>query len=280
MRILIIGGTKFIGPHLVRRLVDGGHEVAVFHRGQTRAKLPEPVSHITGDRHQLAAHHADFRRFAPDVVVDMIAYTQADAKALVATFRGLARRVVVVSSGDVYLAYGRVVGTEPGPIEPTPLTEKSTLRSVLFPYRSQAKDADDFLYSYDKVPVERTVMAEPALAATVLRLPMTYGPGDPFRRLSPYIKRLDAGRLAIRLDEGLGRWKIPRGYVDNVAAAIALAIDDDRAAGRIYNVAEEPAFTESEWVRRIGESIGWPGAVGTVAVGRISVPLDSARTST
>jgi nucleoside-diphosphate-sugar epimerase len=274
MRILIIGGTNFIGPHLVRRLAAGGHEVAVFHRGQTRGELPASVGHIMGDRHQLTAHRDAFARFRPDVVVDMIAYTEADAIGLVETFRALARRVVVLSSGDVYLAYGRVVGTEPGPIVPTPLTEESPRRSVLFPYRSKAEAPGDFLYSYDKIPVERTVMTEPGLPATVLRLPMTYGPGDPFRRLSPYLQRMDGGRSIIRLDEGLAGWKTPRGYVENVAAAIALAIANERAAGRTYNVAEEPAFTEADWVRRIGAAVGWSGAVETVPTGRIPVPLD------
>jgi nucleoside-diphosphate-sugar epimerase len=274
VRILIIGGTNFIGPHLVRRLVGSGHEVAAFHRGQTRAELPDSVRHITGDRHQLAAHRDEFARSRPDVVVDMIAYTEADAIGLVETFRGLARRVVVLSSGDVYLAYGRIVRTEPGPFVPTPLTEESPLRSVLFPYRSQASGPDDFLYTYDKIPVERTVMAEPRLVATVLRLPMTYGPGDPFRRLSPFLTRMDGGRSVIRLDEGLARWKTPRGYVENVAAAIAMAVEDERAAGRIFNVAEEPAFSEADWVRRIGEAARWPGRVDTVPVGRVRLPLD------
>jgi len=145
---------------------------------------------------------------------------------------------------------------------------------VLFPYRAQAIGPDDFLYSYDKIPVERTAMTEPGLPATVLRLPMTYGPGDPFRRLSPYLKRMDDGRPTIRLDEGLARWKCPRGYVEDVAAAIALAIEDDRATGRIYNIAEPTALTEADWVRRVGEAVGWRGRVETVPVGRIPVPLD------
>ncbi len=68
----------------------------------------------------------------------MIAYTEADATGLVEAFRGLARRTVVISSADVYRAYGRFIGTESGPIEPTPLTEDSPLRTALFPYRKQA----------------------------------------------------------------------------------------------------------------------------------------------
>ena len=91
----------------------------------------------------------------------MIAFTERDASGLVKTFRGLARRSVVISSADVYRAYGRFLGMEPGPIEPTPLTEESPVREVLFPYRKQAKGPDDFLYSYDKIPVERVVLGDP-----------------------------------------------------------------------------------------------------------------------
>ena len=275
MRILVIGGTNFIGPHLVRRLVGRGHEVAVFHRGQTRADLPGSVQHLIGDRHQLADHQGDFSRFGPEVIVDMIAYTEDDAQGLVDTFRGVARRIVVLSSGDVYRAYGRFIGTEPGPLEPTPLAEDAPIRSMLFPYRDKAQGPDDFLYTYDKIPVERTAMADPDLPGTVLRLPMTYGPGDPFRRLSPYLKRMDDGRPAIVLDAGLARWKCPRGYVENVATAIDLAIQDEQAVGRVYNVSEPSSFSEADWVRRVGEIVGWTGEVINAPLGRIAVPYDA-----
>jgi nucleoside-diphosphate-sugar epimerase len=272
MRVLIIGGTSFIGPPLVRRLADLGHEVGVFHRGQTHADLPADVGRILGDRQDLGRHVEAFRRFGPEVVVDMIAFNERDASGLLATFRGLARRSVVLSSADVYRAYGRFLGLEPGPIEPTPLTEDSPLREVLFPYRKQAEGPDDFRYAYDKIPVERVVLGDPELPGTVLRLPMVHGPGDPGHRLFPYLKRMDDGRSAIVLDEGTAGWRCPRGYVEDVAAATALAVVDERAAGRVYNVAEPAAFTEAEWVRRIGEVVGWQGEVLTAPVGRIPTP--------
>jgi nucleoside-diphosphate-sugar epimerase len=269
VRILVIGGTGFIGPQLVRLLVEQGHTVAVFHRGLSQGELPRSVDHILGDRHDLNDYGAKFRDFAPDAVVDMVAFTEQDARGLADTFRGLARRSVVISSADVYRAYGRFLGTEPGPIEPAPLTEAAPLRSVLFPYRQDAQGPDDFTYTYDKIPVERVVMGEPDLPGTVLRLPMVHGPGDAYRRLSFYLKRMDDGRPAIVLDEGLARWKCPRGYVEDVAAAIALTVGDDRAAGRVYNVAETCADSEIEWARRIGEVAGWRGEVVTVPRGRI-----------
>jgi nucleoside-diphosphate-sugar epimerase len=268
MRVLVIGGTHFIGPPVVRRLVGLGHEVAVFHRGQTQAELPPSVERILGDRHDLGAYLGHFRRFGPEVIVDMIAFSEADAVGLTATFRGLALRTVVISSGDVYRAYGRFLGLEPGPIEPTPLTEDSPLRTVLFPYRNQAQGPDEFFYRYDKIPVEQVVMGTPDLPGTVLRLPMVHGPGDPYGRLSPYLKRMDDQRPAIVLDEGMARWKCPRGSVEDVAAAIALAVGDERAAGRTYNIAEPVAHTEAQWVRRIGEVAGWRGEVVTVPGGR------------
>lgn len=45
MRVLIIGGTKFIGPHVVRQFMDQGHDVLLYHRGQTEADLPKNVRH-------------------------------------------------------------------------------------------------------------------------------------------------------------------------------------------------------------------------------------------
>lgn len=271
MRILVIGGTGFIGPYVVRHLIAQGHEVAVFHRGQTQAELPPGVRHILADRapaarfdrQQLPAYADAFREFAPDGVLGMSLMTEADAQAAMTTFRGLARRIVGISSMDVYRAYGRTIGAEPGPPDPQPLTEESPLREKLYPYRGEtprAADADDrWIDEYDKIPVERTLLGDPALPGTILRLPMVYGPGT--HRAYEYLKRMADGRPAILLSEGSAQWRGARGYVENVAAAIALALTDDRAAGRIYNVADPETVSEAEWVRLLGAAYGWPGAI-------------------
>jgi nucleoside-diphosphate-sugar epimerase len=277
MKLLVLGGTRFIGPALVRRLIDSGHEVAVFHRGQTRAESPSTVKMYVGDRRRLEKSRGVFLAFHPEVVVDMIAFTERDARALVETFRGLARRTVVISSADVYRAYGRFLGIEGGPVEPTPLSEEAPLRSALFPYRHQAKGADDLFHDYDKILVERVVMEDVRLPGTILRLPMVHGPGDPYRRLGSCLGRMDDGRPAILLDATMARWKCPRGHVENVAAAIALAATDERSAGRVYNVAEPIAYTEAGWVRRVGEAAGWTGNVVEVGGGKIPVPFNVAQ---
>ncbi|HMA44998.1 MAG TPA: NAD-dependent epimerase/dehydratase family protein, partial [Gemmatimonadales bacterium] len=102
-RVLVLGGTGFIGRFVVARLYGAGHEIVVFRRG-TPAELPRGVRQLSGDRRHLAAHAAELRGVAPEVVIDMIASSGASARDLVDVFRGVARRSVVVSSMDVYRA--------------------------------------------------------------------------------------------------------------------------------------------------------------------------------
>src|ERR1017187_3573586 len=88
---------------------------------------------------------------------------------------------------------------------------------------------------------------------------MVYGPSDPLRRFYPVVKRIADGRHHIIFPKTLAAWRSPRGNVENVAAAIALAATDDRAARTIYNVCEEPSFSELEWARKIASEMRWEG---------------------
>ena len=277
MRILLLGGTGFIGPFVARRLSAEGHEVMLFHRGQTQADLPPAVRHIAGDRRELPLHRAELARLVPDVVLDMYAMTAAEAGAVVAVFSGVAGRIVAISSQDVYRAFGRLIRTEPGPPDPLPLAEDAPLREKLFPYRGEtplpADDPRHWTDDYDKILVERAYLGARDLPGTILRLPMVYGPGDGQHRLFAYLKRMDDGRATILLGEHAARWRWTRGYVENVAAAIARATTDARAAGRVYNVGEEPALALAEWVRRIGAQAGWQGQVVTLPEERLPAHL-------
>jgi nucleoside-diphosphate-sugar epimerase len=264
MRILVIGGTSFIGPGVVRRLVEAGHDVAVFHRGQTKSELPPEVREMTGDRHSLNASATEFKAFAPDVVLDMILFTEEEARSALEMFKGLARRFVMPSSMDVYRAYGRLLQLEPGAPDPIPYTEEGALREVLYPYRSRATSQEDRAYNYDKILVERVMLSDARLPCTILRLPAVYGPGDKQHRLFEYLKPMDDGRPFILLDERRAAWLWARGFVENVADALVLAVTNERAAGRIYNVAEQETLTESEWVQSIARIAGWKGEVLTL----------------
>ncbi|MBP1996942.1 NAD-dependent epimerase/dehydratase family protein [Paenibacillus eucommiae] len=105
MRILIIGGTSFIGPYVVNLLINMGHQVIVFHRGQNNGELPKSVLHLYGDRKNMISMTEEFKNFSPDVVLDMIPSTQEHAEMLLNTFKGITQRIVAISSQDVYRAY-------------------------------------------------------------------------------------------------------------------------------------------------------------------------------
>jgi nucleoside-diphosphate-sugar epimerase len=264
MRMLIVGGTAFTGPHIVRRLCELGHEIAVFNRGQAEADLPDAVRRIYGDRDQLQDAAGELCAFAPEVVLDTVLTTEPQAQTVMRTFKGVARRIVAISSQDVYRAYGRLIHLEPGPVEPVPIDEDAPLRAKLYPYREQAEGPEHRFYHYEKIVVERAIMGDPNLPGTILRWPMVYGPRDRQHRTFEYLKRMDDGRPAILLEESAAKWQWTKGYVENVAAAVVLALTDERAAGRIYNVGERDTQTWAEWVRAIGRAAGWGGEVVVV----------------
>jgi nucleoside-diphosphate-sugar epimerase len=250
MRILVLGGTQFIGPHVVRELVHAGHDVTVFHRGEHEGNLPPSVCHMHGDFARFDEQLPSLRALRPEVVVDMFPRRAEDGGRVLA-FAGVARRSVVLSSCDVYLAFGRLVRTEPGDPVPVPITEDSPLREKL----SVGGE------NYDKIGVEKLVRSDPKLPCTILRLPAVHGPGDYQHRLYQYAKRMADNRPAIFIDVNFRDWRWERGYVENVAHAVALAAADDRAAGRIYNVADEKRYTESDWVRRIAQVMTYRGEI-------------------
>src|SRR5215467_8713491 len=102
MRILIMGGTAFVGRHIAQAAIDAGHEVTLFHRGRTGAGLFPQATHLTGDRNgslePLAAG-------TWDATIDVSAYVPRQVRALHSALGGPARRggrYLFVSSTSVY----------------------------------------------------------------------------------------------------------------------------------------------------------------------------------
>lgn len=268
MQILVIGGTKFMGPHVVRRLVAAGHQVTLFHRGVTNGELPPGVETITGDRRKIRESAEKLAHLKPDVILDMLPMIESDALDLIELFRGRAGRLVAIGSADVYRNYGGLIDRAEADPDPAPMAETAPLRSRLYPYREETpRPKDDpapWRDEYDKIPIERAVLGQTDLPGTILRLPMVWGPGDGQRRLRSYLKRMWDGRPAILLGEKQAEWMTCRGYVENVAAAIALAVLDERASG-VYNVADDaPVLNEHQWVQAIATVTGWNGEIITL----------------
>ena len=241
MRILFIGGTRSAGRSAARRVAEAGHEVGVFHRGEHEGDLPPQVRHFRSPAAAMPvlAIPDELIRYEPDVVVHMNAMREDSMIAAVAAFAGIARRMVVASSGDVYRAYGLLHRIEEGPIEPMPLSEGSPLRTRIYPYRKADTPPESPAFLYDKILVERAAAADPRLAATILRFPKIYGPGD------------NDNLATVHGARHVPQWRWTHGHSENVGAAVALAATDERAAGRTYNVGEAHTPTMGERLARL-----------------------------
>jgi nucleoside-diphosphate-sugar epimerase len=258
MRVLVLGGTGLTGPFAVRRLCALGNEVTVFHRGEHAADLPPAVRVVRGDFDRLPP---ELRRPAPDVVVHMWAMTEAAAQSFVAFFRGFAGRVVLISSGDVYRAYGRLQRIESGPPDQIPIDEQAPLRETLYPYRNMLKaDSPEWMRNYDKILVERAVLTPRDLPATILRYPAVYGPGDSYHRFRAWLQQMETGG-DIEVQDTYAQWRWTHGYVENVAEAVVLAATDPRAANRIYNVGEPETPSMAGRIEELGRMADWQGRV-------------------
>lgn len=228
MRILIIGGTRFVGAHVARQLYTQGADVTVLHRGRSENPILPAVRHVRDP-----AAEYPITRFPDsvasvdwDVVVDMVLMGEADARCAAKTFAGRAGRLVMISSGEVYRAYGRLTRSEPGPPDPVPLGEDASKRETLYPYRGREAELGPFARDYEKILAERVLAETHALPWTVLRLPKVYGPEDNGDLATVY-------GFASQPD-----WRWTHGHVENVAAAIVLATTHPAAIRRAYNVGE------------------------------------------
>jgi nucleoside-diphosphate-sugar epimerase len=247
MRVMVLGGTRFIGAAIVEELAANGHELLIVHRGEHEPPdLPE-ADHLHAQRQDLPHLRGPVDDFDPEAVVDTCAYSAADAETALAAVGG-DLRLLVVSSMDVYRAFGAVLaGTE---TDPLPVDETSPIRRERYPYRGRAlasTDAD----TYEKLDVEAAYLAR---EATVCRLPMVYGERDHQRREEPILRRARAGRG--RIPAGSGGWLWTRGYVRDVATGIRLALESDATVAEVLNLGEARTWSMGMWARHVLEAAG------------------------
>ena len=251
MRVLILGGTRFIGRAVAEELHGAGHDLCFVHRGRTEPPDLPPGEHVHVDRADIAGRRRELEAFEPAALVDAWAMSRADADALVP----LAREIptVVLSSADVYRAYSSLQRGEQD--EPVPLGEDSPTRDERYPYSGMdpaegAKLGVD-VRSYEKLDVEEAYLAA---RATVLRLPFVFGERDPQRREDFVLRRVRAGRAQIPI--GTASTLFTRGYVRDVARGVRRALETPAARGEVFNLGEPRTVTVRAWAERILAAAG------------------------
>jgi nucleoside-diphosphate-sugar epimerase len=244
VRVVVLGGTRFIGRAIVEELAASGHELLIVHRGQLEPDGMPPVRHLHTDRMDIGAHADELASFRPEAAVDCRALTRADSEAVLHVLpRDI--RLVVISSVDVYRAFGAL--NDDRETDPIPLDEESPVRASRYPYRGKMPGLDD----YDKLDVEELFLAR---GATVLRLPMVYGEHDYQLREEYILRRVRAGRKQIPF--GAGTWVTCRGYVRDIALGAHLALKVSEAAGQVFNLCEDRSYSIGLWSRMILEAAG------------------------
>lgn len=249
MRVLIIGGTALIGPHLIRELSE--HGVNDVHTLTRSGKSYYCETSHTVDRRNRGSLQNAIGEIQPDVLVDMIPFTADDANILVACLNELRLQipVIAISSIDVYAAYANLHQTEILPLQRCPLTEKMALRTKLGPEGWQ----------YDKLSVE-SIYNTNFEDIYILRLPAIYGWPD-CTRVSNYLEQMLDGERVIELDQYLSEWKFSRCFHKNAAHGIALSVISNNSGQHTYNVADKETYSEYQWIQKIADSCGWKGAI-------------------
>jgi nucleoside-diphosphate-sugar epimerase len=251
MQVLVIGGTRNLGPQIVARFLDAGDRVTVFNRGQTPGELPAEVERIYGDRTDPAQLRSAVRGRGFEAVVDTTLYDGAQARAAVEVFGGSVGHYVFLSTGQVYL-----VGDPP---PPRPFREADYDRPVQPEPAAGTTDHDG--WSYGVLKREAEDVFDEAHAAggfpfTSLRLPMVHGERDHYGRIHGYLLRLlDGGPILLPAGDDL---PVRHVYGADVAAAVDRVIRSGLGKGRAYNVGQDETLSLDEFLSALSDVAGRP----------------------
>ena len=214
LRILILGGTGFIGPHMVRYAMYRGHDVTLFNRGRTAPELFPGVETLIGDRDdQLDA----LRGGTWDAVIDNSGYVPRHVRDSAELLRDSVGRYLFTSTGSVYN------------FDQDELTEDADLLPIDDP---TSEDVDRY-YGPLKVLCENAVTDTYRERGTVVRLHVVAGPGDPTDRFTYWPVRIDHGGEII----APGSQSTPVQFIDVRDLAEFMMELLERDIGGTYNAA-------------------------------------------
>ena len=249
MQVLVMGGTRFNGLALVYELARHGHDVTIFNRGQTEAKLPGGVRRLFGDRTDHAGMREVFAGEEFDCIYDISAYTPADVESMVDIFRGRTGHYVFASSTVIYAATKLLPIREDSPVDGT---------------------ARQSQYGLDKLACEAILLREyrqNGFPATIVPFSMVFGPNNiiPVREQRMF-SRLLLGRPVLIPGDGTTLSQI--GHVDDEAGALRMLMQQPRTFGRRYNVTGRDYWSDEGYVDTFADILG-------VEANKVFIPADT-----
>ena len=214
MRILMMGGTRFIGVYLTKVLVDRGHEVVLFNRGNNPAPV-EGVKQIKGDRKDASQLQEKLSGESFDAIFDNNGRELSDTQPLIEMFNGKIKHFVYVSSAGVYLPTTQMPHREGDPIDPNS--------------RHKGKHHTE------------AYLAESGIPWTSIRPCYIYGPQNYNDLEAWFFDRLVRDRpIPI---PGNGRYITQFGHIQDLAEAMANILGNEKAIGKIYNLSGDRYVT-------------------------------------
>jgi nucleoside-diphosphate-sugar epimerase len=214
MRILIMGGTRFIGVYLTRILIEQGHEVVLFNRGNKPAPA-SGIEQIQGDRTQADDLKAKLSGETFDAIFDNNGRELSDTQPLVEIFKNQVQHFVYMSSAGVYLKSDQMPHVEGDPIDP----------------KSRHKG---------KHETER-FLAEQGIPFTSIRPTYIYGPQNYNDLEAWFFDRIVRDRpIPIPAH---GQHMTQLGHVKDLALAMSLVLNNSAAVQQIYNVSGDRYVT-------------------------------------
>ncbi|MGY1710939.1 NAD-dependent epimerase/dehydratase family protein [Geodermatophilus sp. SYSU D00758] len=237
MRLLVLGGTHFLGRHVVAAALDRGHEVATFTRGVSGAP-PAGARALHGDRDDPAALPAALGDWLPEAVVDTSCQTRAAARNAAAALRGV-RGYAFVSSLNAY------AGWPPGPIGPED--------------GEPTWDSDAEEYGPVKAEAERVLAAAHPGRFLTARAGLILGPSDVVDRLGWWLRRIAAGGPVVvpdALDQpiaavdarDLAGWLVDAAAAGRAGAVNATGPAGMATLGGLLELCREVTGGDADWV--------------------------------
>lgn len=240
--MLVIGGTKFFGKAIVEDLLNDGHEVTLFSRGNNRPPFFESINHISGDRTDPGDFQAKLDRQTFDAVVDNIAFTADDVQTALETFKGNVDRYVFTSTAAVYYTGHQIM----------PVAEDDV--DYAFQPPEGEEDSPLWRYTLGKLHAERTLLDQDDLAFTIIRPPIVLGPEDHSLRGYFYVQRLMDGEPIILTNGGVQSFRLA--YSRDLSRGYLRALASERAENAIYNINQSEIIQLTDLVEAAAAALG------------------------